>query len=99
MRPNLQSRDALNKVGANSSTSQLREGTTLLSCSRRAFFQSLSKSAAVLSLQGVLARARTPQAFFSAPDDSPKPSAVLGLNFVDVGRASGLNIKTIYGGE
>ena len=55
---NLQSSDALNRVGANSSTSQLREGTALLSSSRRTFLQSLSKSALVLSLDSVLALAR-----------------------------------------
>ena len=51
---NLQSSNALNRVGANSSTSQLREGTALLSSSRRTFLQSLSKSALVLSLDNVL---------------------------------------------
>ena len=96
---NLQSRGALNKVGANSSTSQLREGTVLLSSSRRTFLQSVSKSAAVLSLEGVLAQSRRWRAFFPASEEVPKPGASLGLSFIDVARESGLNAKTIYGGE
>ena len=98
-RLNLQSRGALTKVGANSSTSQLREGTSLLSSSRRTFLQSVSKSAAVLSLEGVLARSRPLQAFFPAGDEPPKSGASLGLSFINVAKESGLNIKTIYGGE
>jgi enediyne biosynthesis protein E4 len=97
----LQSSDALNRVGANSSTSQLREGTALLSSSRRTFLQSLSKSAVVLSLDSILALARPlgPQAFFRATEEPGKPGAGLKLSFIDVARASGLNAKTIYGGE
>jgi enediyne biosynthesis protein E4 len=103
LRLNLQSRDALNKVGANSSTSQLREGTALLSPSRRAFLRSLSKSAMVLSLDSILAlgRPHQRQAFFAAAEQtSPlKPSNDLGLSFINVARESGLDAKTIYGGE
>src|SRR6266404_1885739 len=100
-RLNLQSSDALNKVGANSSTSQLREGTALLSSSRRRFLQSLSKSAVVLSLDGVLALARplSSGALFSSVEEPAKPDAGLGVSFINVARESGLNAKTIYGGE
>jgi enediyne biosynthesis protein E4 len=100
-RLNLQSSDALNKVGANSSTSQLREGTALLSSSRRTFLQSLSKSAVVLSLDGVLALARplSSGALLSPVEEPTKPAAGLGLSFINVARESGLNAKTIYGGE
>src|ERR1700687_3160502 len=89
----LQSSDALNKVGANSSTSQLREGTTLLSSSRRTFLQSVSKSAAVLSLEGVLARSRPLHAFFFAGNDPGKPGTSLGLSFINVAKESGLNAR------
>ena len=100
-RLNLQSRDALNKVGANSSTSQLREGITLLSSSRRTFLQSFGKSAAAFSLEGILALAWPQQsrAFLSAAEDPAKPDAGLGVSFINVARESGLNAKTIYGGE
>src|SRR6185312_7039651 len=98
---NLQSSNALNRVGANSSTSQLREGTALLSSSRRTFLQSLSKSALVLSLDNVLALARPlrAQALLSAAEEPAKAATGLGLSFIDVARESGLNAKTIYGGE
>ena len=73
---NLQSSDALNRVGANSSTSQLREGSALLSSSRRTFLQSLSKSAVVLSLDSVLALARPlkSRAFLAAAEEPTKPA-------------------------
>src|SRR5678815_4377440 len=98
---NLQSSNALNRVGANSSTSQLREGTALLSSSRRTFLQSLSKSALVLSLDNVLALARPlrAQALHSAAEEPAKAVTGLGLSFINVARESGLNAKTIYGGE
>ena len=98
---NLQSSNALNRVGANSSTSQLREGTALLSSSRRTFLQSLSKSALVLSLDNVLALARPlrAQALLSAAEEPAKAATGLGLSFINVARESGLNAKTIYGGE
>src|ERR1700675_1902658 len=100
-RLNLQSSDTLNRVGANSSTSQLRDGTALLSPSRRTFLQSLSKSAVVLSLDSVLSLARPlkSRAFFAAAQAPAKPGAGLGLSFINVARESGLNAKTIYGGE
>ena len=98
---NLQSSDALNRVRANSSTSRLREGTTLLSSSRRRFLQSLSKSALVLSLDSVLALARPlrPRRCSPRRKNRQSPPAGLGLSFIDVAREAGLNAKTIYGGE
>jgi len=89
-RLNLQTSDALNKVGANSSTSLLREGTALLSSSRRTFLQSLSKSAVVLSLDSVLALARPLRArgFFAVAEEPAKAATGLGLSFVNVARES-----------
>ncbi len=34
-----------------------------------------------------------------APKEQPSPSADIGVSFVNVGRESGLNVKTIFGGE
>ncbi|MGH9545319.1 MAG: CRTAC1 family protein, partial [Terriglobales bacterium] len=65
-----------------------------MSFSRRTFLQSVSKSAAVLSLEGVLARSRPLHAFSPA---GAGPG--LGLSFVNVAHEAGLNAKTIYGGE
>jgi hypothetical protein len=53
----------------------------------------------VLSLEGVLARSRPLHAFFSASDDPAKPGPSLRLSFINVAKESGLNAKTIYGGE
>ena len=75
---------------------------TLLACSRRAVLKSLSRSAAVFSLENVLALARPLWSQSAAPAqlpvEPPKPGP-LGVNFLDVGRESGLNVKTIFGGE
>src|SRR5690349_15355679 len=90
------------KVGANSSTSQTREGTSLLFSSRRSFLQSLSRSAFVLPLENVLALARATRlhAFLQASGPPAPPNAAdLGVSFINVARESGLNAKTIYGGE
>jgi len=80
-----------------------RKGTTLLSSSRRSFLQSLSRSALVLSLESVLAMARPRRLFAASPLASqvaaPKPGNDLGLSFVNVAKESGLNAKTIFGGE
>jgi len=75
--------------------------------SRRDFLKSLSRSSLVLSLEsiltlarprGLLAKSRTriPVGLSStpAPDE-----AELGVNFVNVARESGLNVKTIFGGD
>ena len=54
----------------------------------------------VLSLDSVLSLARplTARAFFPG-EDAEKPTVGLGLSFTNVARESGLNAKTIYGGE
>ena len=90
-------------------------GSVLLSWSRRSFLTSLSSTALVLSLDDVLALAApvpqgTPQmgsrpTYDAKPQPAPTrlPSSVTGtpldVSFVDVARQSGLNTKTIYGGE
>ena len=75
---------------------------TLLACSRRAVLKSLSRSAAVFSLESVLGLARPLWSQSAAPVqpsvEPPKPGP-LGVSFLDVGRESGLNVKTIFGGE
>ena len=57
----------------------------------------------VLPLQALLAAAfpRRLQALFRPAEDAgtSKPSADLGLSFIDVAKESGLNVKTIFGGE
>src|SRR5438552_1867258 len=99
-RLNLQSRCASHyKVGANSSTSQTREGTSSLFSSRRAFLQSLSRSALVLSLENVLALARPTRLHASLQASATPKNADLGVSFINVARGAGLNAKTIYGGE
>lgn len=78
-----------------------------MSSSRRSFLQSLSRSALVLSLENVLALARplswrsvTPDgAEVSGSQAALKPGSELGVSFVNVARESGLNAKTIFGGE
>jgi hypothetical protein len=76
---------------------------TLLSSSRRAVLKSLSRSAAIFSLETVLGLARPLWSQSVAPAQPPveplKPGIPLGVSFLDVGRESGLNAKTIYGGE
>ena len=85
----------------------MREGITLLFSSRRTFLQSLSRSAWVLSLENVFALAATasrrvflgnPQQPASALPTVP-PTASLDVRFINVARESGLNAKTIFGGE
>jgi len=57
----------------------------------------------VLPLQTLLAAAfpRRLQALFRPAEDAgtAKPPADLGLSFIDVAKESGLNVKTIFGGE
>jgi hypothetical protein len=75
--------------------------------SRRSFVQSLSRSALVLSLESILGLAWPPRlgaAFDPATQESSSPPPAklatdLGVAFVDVARASGLNAKTVFGGE
>jgi enediyne biosynthesis protein E4 len=75
-----------------------------LSSSRRAFLKSLSGSALVLPLESVLALARplhSNQAAASpaSPNPYPPPPSDIGVSFINVARESGLNAKTIFGGE
>ena len=78
--------------------------------SRRNFLTSLSRTALVLTLNDVLALAaplqigsRTPYNAppRPAPPGAPSPVAgtPLGYEYVNVAAKSGLNVKTIYGGE
>src|SRR5437870_12525990 len=96
-RLNLQSRCASHyKVGANSSTSQTREGTSSLYSSRRAFLQSLSRSALVQSLENVLALARPTRLHASLQASATPHPADLGERLINVAHEPGLNAKTIY---
>ncbi|MFZ0420964.1 MAG: CRTAC1 family protein [Candidatus Sulfotelmatobacter sp.] len=77
-----------------------------MSSSRRVFLKSLSRSSLVLPLEGILRRAnpRWLQAVSGADEKtgSKKDSSegdLLGVNFLNVARESGLNVKTIFGGE
>ena len=74
--------------------------------SRRVFLKSLSRSALVLSLgkrarAGASAwlRANPRQQEQSHESEPPADSADLGVSFLNVARESGLNAKTIFGGE
>src|SRR6266849_6679434 len=78
----------------------------LLSSTRRAFLQSLSRSAIVLPLEKLLALALPKKwltTFLSLGTPSQQtgvaPAKDLGVSFLNVARESGLNAKTIYGGE
>jgi hypothetical protein len=80
---------------------------------RRGFIRSLSRTALVLSLEDVLKLAepgRAQQQIGARPAYDAKPKAApkeaspvagkpLGYSFLDVAKTSGLNAKTIYGGE
>jgi enediyne biosynthesis protein E4 len=76
---------------------------------RRSFLKSLSRSALVLSLENILAAVRplyarpTQSAVASQKTGVPAPAASatasLGVNFLNVAKESGLNAKTIFGGE
>jgi len=63
----------------------------------------LSRSTLVLALENILGLAHPLWAQSAAAPPQPveplKPGTPLGVSFVDVGRAAGLNAKTIYGGE
>ena len=76
---------------------------------RRGFLKSLCRTALVLSFEDVLSLsvpAQNSRQTYNAPA-RPAPKALpspiagtpLGFSFVDVAKASGLNAKTIYGGE
>jgi enediyne biosynthesis protein E4 len=72
---------------------------------RRSFLKSLSRSALVLSLENLLAGIRPllavlPQSSSAPQKTAPSPaSPQLGVNFLNIGKESGLNAKTIFGGE
>ncbi|MFI5092957.1 MAG: CRTAC1 family protein [Candidatus Acidiferrales bacterium] len=73
-----------------------------MSSSRRAFLKSLSRSALVLPLESVLALARplrANQVPASNVNPYPVPPKGIGVSFLNVARESGLNAKTIFGGE
>jgi enediyne biosynthesis protein E4 len=78
-------------------------GTSRLSLSRRSFLQSLSRSALVLPLEGVfsLAVPWRARAILSQVQEKTAAQAApdLGISFVNVAKESGLNAKTIFGGE
>jgi hypothetical protein len=73
--------------------------------SRREVLKSLSRSALILSLDSVLslARPRWLRALSTNQKadqkDAPLPPPDLGVSFLNVARQSGLNVKTIFGGE
>jgi hypothetical protein len=76
-----------------------------LSSSRREFLKSLSRSALVVSFDGLLAAASRPA--WSQTQIAPhaggieplKPGTPLNVNFVNVAREAGLHTRTIFGGE
>jgi len=74
-----------------------------MSFSRRDVLSSLSRSALVLSIEGVLSSALRlwPQAPQTAQPASERlqPGTPLGVTFIPVGREAGFNVKTIFGGE
>ena len=73
-----------------------------MSSSRRAFLKSLSRSALVLSLENVLALVR-PRKLLAHAQQNAAPTKEqppdLGISFLNVAKESGLNAKTIFGGE
>src|SRR5229473_543210 len=80
--------------------------SVLLPSTRRAFLQSLSRSAIVLPLEKLLALALPKKwltTFLSLGTPSQQtasaPPSDLGVSFLNVARESGLNAKTIFGGE
>jgi hypothetical protein len=72
-----------------------------LSSSRREFLKSLSRTALVLPLEGVLGLARPlpPRSLSRSIQQTPSATADLGVSFVNVAKESGLNVKTFFGGE
>jgi hypothetical protein len=77
-----------------------------LSSSRRVFLKSLSQSGLILPLEGILGVASPrwlsanwrPEKTTGSKPDLPE-SNDLGVSFLNVARESGLNVKTIFGGE
>lgn len=71
-----------------------------LSFSRRRFLQSLSRIALVLSFDDVLSTAGvTRRLFAQTTAKSEEKGEDLGVRFINVARESGLNAKTVFGGE
>ena len=71
-----------------------------MSSSRREFLRSLSRTALVLPLEGVLGLARPlASRAFTQPAQQTASAADLGISFVNVAKESGLNVKTFFGGE
>src|SRR4029077_15082560 len=72
---------------------------------RRSFLKSLSRSAFVLSLENLLGGIRPLLGKFCQSPVSPvaanqaSSTPPLGVNFLNVAKESGLNAKTIFGGE
>jgi len=72
---------------------------------RRSFLKSLGRSTLVLSLENVLAgvrplfAGRTQSSATSQKSTNPAPTPSLGVNFLNIAKESGLNAKTIFGGE
>jgi hypothetical protein len=72
---------------------------------RRNFLKSLSRSALVLSLENILAGVRplfaggTQSSATSQRPTASVPTPALGVNFLNIAKESGLNAKTIFGGE
>ena len=71
--------------------------------SRREILKSLSRSAAIFSLESVLGLGRPLWSQSAPPAQLPleplQPGTPLGVSFLNIGRESGLNTKTIFGGE
>jgi enediyne biosynthesis protein E4 len=76
-----------------------------LAASRRRFLQSLCRSALVLPLEQLLSIGVPKFATGAAHGEQEKSSGLqgtgknLGVNFINVARESGLNAKTVFGGE
>ena len=78
-----------------------------MSSSRRRFLRSLSRSAIVLPLEHLLALISPSLGSAPSQNEPPKSSkptssiagTPLGVNFINVAKESGLNARTIYGGE
>ena len=77
-----------------------------MSSSRRVFLKSLSRSSVVLSLESVLSlvnprwlRAISGPADEKDSKSGPSQADQIGVSFLNVARESGLNVKTIFGGE
>ncbi|PYU05768.1 MAG: RNA-binding protein [Acidobacteria bacterium] len=72
---------------------------------RRSFLRSLSRSALVLSLENLWVGIRPLFAALSQSPGAPQKTAPspaspqLGVNFLNIAKESGLNAKTVFGGE